>query len=197
MVQNFYGPEPETGHMAGGLSQLLTGDGTGNFKPVSPEESGLVVFEDTKSLTRKDLDGDGWKDLIIGVNNGNIKVFKNHNSGTNKNAIISLAGKIGNSSAIGARVTAQYNDGSSRVRELQAGSGYLLKIHQPSNLLTPQKTHSNPFQLSGQMAVTQTTKSLIRKNLLHLKLSSLNKNNAQGHKKSFSEISSSFDQPDL
>ena len=125
MVQNFYGPEPETGHMAGGLSQLLTGDGTGNFKPVSPEESGLVVFEDTKSLTRKDLDGDGWKDLIIGVNNGNIKVFKNHNSGTNKNAIISLAGKIGNSSAIGARVTAQYNDGSSRVRELQAGSGYL------------------------------------------------------------------------
>ena len=125
MVQNFYGPEPETGHMAGGLSQLLTGDGTGNFKPVSPEESGLVVFEDTKSLTRKDLDGDGWKDLIIGVNNGNIKVFKHHNSGTNKNAIISLAGKIGNSSAIGARVTAQYNDGSSRVRELQAGSGYL------------------------------------------------------------------------
>ena len=125
MVQNFYGPEPETGHMAGGLSQLLTGDGTGNFKPVSPEESGLVVFEDTKSLTRKDMDGDGWKDLIIGVNNGNIKVFKNHNSGTNKNAIISLAGKIGNFSAIGARVTAQYNDGSSRVRELQAGSGYL------------------------------------------------------------------------
>ena len=125
MVQNFYGPEPETGHMAGGLSQLLTGDGTGNFKPVSPEESGLVVFEDTKSLTRKDMDGDGWKDLIIGVNNGNIKVFKHHNSGTNKNAIISLAGKIGNSSSIGARVTAQYNDGSSRVRELQAGSGYL------------------------------------------------------------------------
>ena len=76
MVQNFYGPEPETGHMAGGLSQLLTGDGTGNFKPVSPEESGLVVFEDTKSLTRKDMDGDGWKDLIIGVNNETSKSLR-------------------------------------------------------------------------------------------------------------------------
>ena len=63
MVQNFYGPEPETGHMAGGLSQLLTGDGKGNFEPVSPQESGLVVFEDTKSLTRKDLDGDGYSGL--------------------------------------------------------------------------------------------------------------------------------------
>ena len=77
MVQNFYGPEPETGHMAGGLSQLLKGDGKGSFTPISPEKSGLVVFEDTKSLTRKDLNGDGWNDYIIGVNNGNLKIFTN------------------------------------------------------------------------------------------------------------------------
>ena len=125
MVQNFYGPEPETGHMAGGLSQLLTGDGKGNFEPIAPERSGLVVFEDTKSLTRKDLDGDGWKDLVIGVNNGNLKVFKNNNPQGNKNSIISLVGKSGNPNAIGAKVTVQYENESKRIKELQAGAGYL------------------------------------------------------------------------
>ncbi len=125
MVQNFFGPEPETGHMAGGLSQLLMGDGKGNFEPISPKDSGLVVFEDTKSLTRKDLDGDGWPDLVVGVNNGNLKVFKNNSPKTKRSILVNLTGKKGNPNGIGSKITAHFSDGSTRIKELHAGSSYL------------------------------------------------------------------------
>ena len=125
MVQNFYGPEPETGHMAGGLSQLLKGDGKGSFTPISPERSGLVVFEDTKSLTRKDLNGDGWNDYIVGVNNGNLKIFTNDNATGNRILSINLKGIAGNTTGVGSIVTAKISDGSVRVAEVYSGSGYL------------------------------------------------------------------------
>ena len=43
LVQNFYGPQRETGRMDGGVSLLLLGDGRGAWQPVWPSESGLVV----------------------------------------------------------------------------------------------------------------------------------------------------------
>jgi len=125
MVQNFYGPEPETGHMAGGLSQLLQGNGNGSFTPISPEKSGLVVFEDTKSLTRKDLNGDGWDEYVVGVNNGNLKVFENINSTDNKILSINLRGVAGNTTGVGSFVSAKVSDGTVRVAEVYSGSGYL------------------------------------------------------------------------
>ena len=39
-VQNFHGPQPETGHMNGGVSLLLLGAGNGRFAPVWPNRSG-------------------------------------------------------------------------------------------------------------------------------------------------------------
>ena len=42
MVQNFYGPQAETGRMAGGVSLLLRGRGDGTFVAVPPRESGLL-----------------------------------------------------------------------------------------------------------------------------------------------------------
>lgn len=47
MIHNFSAPQPVTGHMDGGLSLLLKGDGTGRL-PVDPTESGLVVPGDAK-----------------------------------------------------------------------------------------------------------------------------------------------------
>jgi len=111
--------------MAGGLSQLLQGDGKGSFTPISPEKSGLVVFEDTKSLTRKDLNGDGWHDYVVGVNNGNLKVFENINTTDNEVLSINLKGVAGNTTGVGSFVTAKISDGSLRVAEVYSGSGYL------------------------------------------------------------------------
>ena len=43
VVQNFFGPQRETGYMDGGVSLLMLGDGTGRFQEISPGESGLIV----------------------------------------------------------------------------------------------------------------------------------------------------------
>ena len=42
-VQNSYAPIPAVGRFDGGLSQLLLGDGRGNFTAAAPADSGLVV----------------------------------------------------------------------------------------------------------------------------------------------------------
>ena len=68
LVQNFFGPQLETGRMDGGISLLLTGDGAGNFDPVWPDESGLIVPGDATDLEVADFDGNGAPDFIIGVN---------------------------------------------------------------------------------------------------------------------------------
>lgn len=123
LAQNFESPQVETGHMSGGVSQLLLGDGKGGFSPVSPDKSGLVVGGDASSLTQVDLNGDGDDDFLVAVNNGPVKAFLN-NSGQ-KSLKIRLQGSKGNPSAIGALVTVQGKDGRSWVREMRAGGGYL------------------------------------------------------------------------
>ena len=77
VVQNFSGPQRETGYMHGGISQLLLGDGSGSFTPISSLESGLIVRGDATSLTINDLNGDGSPDFLIGVNNGNYELYIN------------------------------------------------------------------------------------------------------------------------
>lgn len=125
MVQNFYNPQAETGRMAGGVSQLLLGDGRGGFAPVPPDQSGLVVGEDAKSLTRMDLDGDGWGDFVIGVNDGQVRVFKNRGGDGGRQLSVSLKGKAGNPTGIGAKVELSLADGKRRIGEMTAGGGYL------------------------------------------------------------------------
>ena len=49
-VQNSFAPLALVGRFDGGLSQLLRGDGHGNFSPATPLESGLVVTGDAKAL---------------------------------------------------------------------------------------------------------------------------------------------------
>jgi hypothetical protein len=57
IVQNFFGPQLETGQMDGRLSLLLRGRGDGIFTAVRPAQSGLVVPEDAKGLAVTDLTG--------------------------------------------------------------------------------------------------------------------------------------------
>ena len=73
--QNFFGPQRETGRMAGGLSLLLLGDGQGEFAPLGPALSGISVPGDATDVAVVDLNTDGLADLAIATNNGPVRTF--------------------------------------------------------------------------------------------------------------------------
>jgi hypothetical protein len=123
-VQNSYSPIPSIGHFDGGLSQLLRGDGRGNFTPVVPAESGLVVPHDAKGLAVLDIDQDGWPDFLVSRNNASSLAFRNRRVAGRRSLCVRLRGPTSNPSAVGARVTAELADGSAQVSEVCAGSSY-------------------------------------------------------------------------
>ena len=123
LSQNFFSPQPETGRMSGGLGLFLKGTGGGEFQPLGPRESGVSMPDDAKGACLADLDGDSWPDLLIASNNGPLRSFKNQGSG--QRIRISLIGPPGNPEAIGARVTAIFQNSSEKVSEIRAGEGYL------------------------------------------------------------------------
>lgn len=124
-VQNFFSPQWETGRMDGGLSLLLTGNGDGNFDPVLPGNSGLIVSGDAKGLAVCDMNGDSLPDFIIGVNDAPWRSFEHTGHLEGDILQISLKGKKGNPAAVGARVSVHLKDGPRQVAEVSAGGGYL------------------------------------------------------------------------
>jgi hypothetical protein len=123
-VQNSYAPTISVGHFDGGLGQLLRGDGQGHFSAVAPLESGLVVPGDAKALSVLDFDQNGWPDFLVSRNNDNTAAFRNGGVAGHKPLKILLRGAAGNPTAVGARVTVEFADGSTEVSEVYAGSGY-------------------------------------------------------------------------
>jgi hypothetical protein len=130
IVQNFYTPQPGLGRMDGGVSLLLRGDGRGGFSPVPSETSGLVVPGDAKSLALVDLNGDGWQDVVVGVNDAPVAAFENQASKVlasehGRPLNVRLRGRAGNRAAIGARISVRLDDGSAQTAEIYGGGGYL------------------------------------------------------------------------
>lgn len=76
-VQNSYAPTPVVGRFDGGLSQLLRGNGRGQFQPVPAAESGLLVPGDAKAVVVLDLDNDGRPDFLISRNNSPTLAYRN------------------------------------------------------------------------------------------------------------------------
>jgi hypothetical protein len=77
MAQNFYGPQPETGRMDGGVGLVLLGRGNCEFQPLWPDRSGIAVAGDARQVRVGDVDGDGRPDVVFAVQNGAIRVFLN------------------------------------------------------------------------------------------------------------------------
>jgi hypothetical protein len=123
-VQNSYAPIPAIGHFDGGLSQLLRGDGHGNFMAVSPAESGLLVPGDAKAVVAVDLDDDGWADFLVTRNNDTTLAFRNAGVPGQRSLRVSLRGPVGNPAGIGARVSLECGDGSTQSAEVGANVGY-------------------------------------------------------------------------
>ena len=125
LVQNSHSPQVETGWMAGSMSLLLRGDEQGEFDPVGPKESGLVVPGDGKSLSIIDLNQDHRPDFVVGVNNAAVEGLQNSaGQGTSTFTCVKLRGHT-NVDAVGARLVVEFDDGSKSVFERTAGGGYL------------------------------------------------------------------------
>jgi hypothetical protein len=123
-VQNSHAPIPLVGRFDGGLSQLLRGDGHGQFTAVPLSVSGLVVPGDAKALVVLDLDENGWPDFLITRNNSTTLAFRNNGVSGRHSLCVRLRGPAGNSTGVGARITLELADGSTRISEIHAGSGY-------------------------------------------------------------------------
>ena len=79
LAQNFYGAQPETGYMDGGVKLAATGDGGNrNFHSVWPNKSGIVVPEDALTTAPSDFDQDGDIDALFVSNLGPIRLFENN-----------------------------------------------------------------------------------------------------------------------
>ena len=123
VVQNFHGPQRETGNFDGGVSLLLLGDGSGNFAPVWPDQSGLVVGKDGGALTVTDLDGDARPDFVVSVNNRQPKVFQNQMDGDFARVQLQPLDRV--PSLVGTRVNFTLADGKTLTRSIDGGGSYL------------------------------------------------------------------------
>ena len=128
LLQNSFAPQPETGRMDGGLSLLLLGDGSGALDVVWPDKSGLMISGDAKALTTADLNQDGRADFVLSRNDDTMLVFRNATGDSDEDGqplVIRLAGRAGNPTGVGARITVIRSDASLQSAEVHAGSGYL------------------------------------------------------------------------
>ena len=126
LVQNFFGPQRETGRMNGGVSLLMKNRGGGQFEALWPDQSGLVVSGDATSLTVTDLNGDGRPDFYVGVNSGEQVAFEANDKRPASILCLQLVGKAGNPDAVGATVRLHLkNRNITQTRQVSAGGGYL------------------------------------------------------------------------
>lgn len=126
IAQNFMQPQPETGQMDGGLGVLLLGDGDGQFRYMTPQESGISVPGQGMALTVCDWNGDAAPDLLMSVNDEESQAWINQSSAvtTGQRFALRLKADAGNQQAIGSRVTVIRKD-DHQLHEMTAGAGYL------------------------------------------------------------------------
>lgn len=123
-VQNFAGPQVETGHFDGGIGIMLKGDGLGGFRALTAQESGIVLPGDSRGVASGDANLDGWPDLVVARINGRASLLAGKPCENGHSFGVHLSDAGGNPAGIGARLTLRYKDGSRQAAELCSGSGY-------------------------------------------------------------------------
>jgi hypothetical protein len=160
LAQNFYAPQPETSRWVSGYGSLLLGDGKGGFTDLEPLDSGVRIETDGRGVVVADFNEDGLLDAVVsqsnlpeGVLNEQTRIvtsFDGHGRGSprvlmgrpehersGRGLLVEVAGKGGNSRAIGAKLTLELSDGTRLSRAVQAGSGYLSSYSGPLHFGIP------------------------------------------------------------
>ena len=77
LAQNHDHREPETGLWRGGVGQMLLGMEDGTFRPSSSMETGIVIQGDATGVRAIDIDEDGDDDLVVTLNNDQVRILLN------------------------------------------------------------------------------------------------------------------------
>jgi hypothetical protein len=122
LSQNFFANQAEVPRFDSGRGLLLMGDGTGNFKAVPGQESGIMAYGEQRGAAIGDYDGDGRVDLAVTQNGAATKLFRNVLA--KPGLRVRLMGPPGNPAGIGAQIRLLFGNQAGPVREIHGGSGY-------------------------------------------------------------------------
>ncbi|WP_340105929.1 FG-GAP-like repeat-containing protein [Rhodohalobacter sp. 8-1] len=123
LSQNFFDLPPGDTRLDGGRGLWLAGDGSGQFRALPGQESGVMIYGEQQGAALSDFNADGRIDLVVTQNGNRTKLYENQ---TEKRGFrIRLLGPANNRDAIGASMRLVYKNGQKGpMRELQAGAGY-------------------------------------------------------------------------
>ena len=122
LSQNFFGVDAETSRHDAGLGLLLSGDGQGHFKALSPAASGIVLPGEGRGSAAGDFDLDGRIDLVVTQRAGATALLHNRRARPGWGLRLEQPGP--NPMAIGAVVRAEFGNSSGPAIEIRAGSGW-------------------------------------------------------------------------
>jgi len=122
LSQNFFAVNAESSRRDAGRGLWLRGDGKGNLKAVSGQESGIKVYGEQRGAALSDYDQDGRVDLVVSQNGAQTKLY--HNVGGKAGLRVRLKGPAGNPQGIGAVMRLKFGEQLGPAREVHAGSGY-------------------------------------------------------------------------
>jgi hypothetical protein len=122
LSQNFFDTLAEVPRQDAGRGLLLLGDGSGRFKPVAGQNSGLKIYGEQRGAAASDFDQDGRVDLVVAQNNAPTKLLRNTSG--HPGLRVRLRGSAANTTGIGASVRLMFGNRAGPVREVHSGSGY-------------------------------------------------------------------------
>jgi hypothetical protein len=124
LSQNFFATAPHLSRLDGGRGLWLRGDGMGNFKAVSGQDSGIAIYGEQRGAVLADFDQDGRVDLAVAQNASATRLFRNIKA--KEGVRVKVRGPAFNPSGVGAKLRLEYSAGKfGPMREIHAGSGYL------------------------------------------------------------------------
>lgn len=154
LAQNDFHFQIEYGRQDAGAGLILKGDGKGNLKPLTPEESGMDLKGAQRALAVSDFNRDGRSDLAVTQNSGPVVLLQNQTTSTGIR--IRLLGATENPLAVGASVRLGNAKGWGPAMEVKAGGGHLSQ-HSPTLVMTLSEELGAPDRIQSRWPGGYTT----------------------------------------